>query len=467
MSSNVSNPHTLAVTNGSVQISDLVIDGGGESSALTNPQVTLFQNASVVFTNVTWQNISGMGLNGSKLNNVRITGNIFNKVGNRWKATFASADRHQAVSICCGDKTTWGLDIKLEGNTFTDIGLDPTSIGDAARVVSRGNVFNLANNQQALIPTATDFPAPIYVVRVDGATIVGNIATGASGNCIDAPGLRNATISGNNLNGCGGAGIGLFQGLDGVVLTGHISGTTLTVESVTSGTLAAGMVVASNAAGLVTDQTYIVSGSGTSWVVSKSQSVASGSSLFAGTNIKNVNVSGNVITNVYQGMAPAGTTWDGAVTLGGDYIDTVTVADNIITDDQAVHTMPYGVALEKRGSFAWNSAPYNLSVHDNSISNTTIAATLGIPATTISGCSASSVSGVLAGKFTSGVTGSCTPTLTLGSATIPASAGGWSCSFSNQTTANLFRQTASTPTTAAGSGTTVTGDVVSYACQPS
>ena len=61
-------------------------------------------------------------------------------------------------------------------------------------------------------------------------------------------------------------------GTPAVMNTSTISGTTLTVGSLASGTIIAGMVLTGTG---VTAGTYIVSGSGSSWVVSTSQTVAS------------------------------------------------------------------------------------------------------------------------------------------------------------------------------------------------
>jgi hypothetical protein len=61
-------------------------------------------------------------------------------------------------------------------------------------------------------------------------------------------------------------------GTAAVMNTSTISGTTLTVGSLASGTIIAGMVLTGTG---VTAGTYIVSGSGSSWTVSTSQSVAS------------------------------------------------------------------------------------------------------------------------------------------------------------------------------------------------
>lgn len=83
---------------------------------------------------------------------------------------------------------------------------------------------------------------------------------------------------------------------------------------------------------------------------------------------------------------------------------------------------------------------------------------------TASGCSNGTlVGGATGGTFASGTTGACTVVITMGnSATAPT---GWHCSASDRTTpANLYDQTASTITTATLSGTTVSGDVISFAC---
>lgn len=83
---------------------------------------------------------------------------------------------------------------------------------------------------------------------------------------------------------------------------------------------------------------------------------------------------------------------------------------------------------------------------------------------TASGCSNGTlVGGATGGTFVSGTTGACTVVITMGnSATAPA---GWHCSASDRTTpANLYDQTSSSTTTATLSGTTVSGDVISFVC---
>ncbi len=78
----------------------------------------------------------------------------------------------------------------------------------------------------------------------------------------------------------------------------------------------------------------------------------------------------------------------------------------------------------------------------------------------VSGCGTLNANSTLiAGFITSATTGACTPVLTITNAT---GTNGWSCPISNQTTANLIRQTASAAGSITWSGTTVSGDVLAY-----
>jgi hypothetical protein len=86
---------------------------------------------------------------------------------------------------------------------------------------------------------------------------------------------------------------------------------------------------------------------------------------------------------------------------------------------------------------------------------------------TASGCSNSTtVGGAIAGSFTSGTTGTCTVTITMGGASAVTAPNGWACYASDQTTpANLYDQkSGGSTTTAVLSGTTVSGDVISFGC---
>lgn len=81
---------------------------------------------------------------------------------------------------------------------------------------------------------------------------------------------------------------------------------------------------------------------------------------------------------------------------------------------------------------------------------------------TTDGCSPVA-GGATAGTFTVTTTGVSTPVVTMGGSGFTATAG-FVCSAQNQTTANLMRQTASSTTTATFSGTTVSGDTISFVC---
>lgn len=84
---------------------------------------------------------------------------------------------------------------------------------------------------------------------------------------------------------------------------------------------------------------------------------------------------------------------------------------------------------------------------------------------TITGCSANTtLGGADTGSFVSQTTGACTVVITIAGATGATAPNGWSCWVNNLTTANLMRQTAYSTTTATVSGTTVTGDLISFGC---
>ena len=86
---------------------------------------------------------------------------------------------------------------------------------------------------------------------------------------------------------------------------------------------------------------------------------------------------------------------------------------------------------------------------------------------TISGCSAgTTLGGATAGSFLSGTSGTCTVVITMNGAIGLATApNGWACTANDLTTpADVIHQTATSTTTATLSGTTVSGDVISFLC---
>jgi hypothetical protein len=90
-----------------------------------------------------------------------------------------------------------------------------------------------------------------------------------------------------------------------------------------------------------------------------------------------------------------------------------------------------------------------------------IVAASGSTAPAVTGCTSAAIvagSTALAGQINTTPTGACAVTLTFGT----AAPHGYNCAISNQTTANLIRQTASTATTAVFTGVTVADDVLAY-----
>ena len=83
---------------------------------------------------------------------------------------------------------------------------------------------------------------------------------------------------------------------------------------------------------------------------------------------------------------------------------------------------------------------------------------------TVSGCATTSAltGGATSGSFATTTTGTCTAVVTMGSSATATN--GWACSVNDQTTGNLFRQSATTTTTATLTGVSVSGDTISFHC---
>lgn len=105
------------------------------------------------------------------------------------------------------------------------------------------------------------------------------------------------------------------------------------------------------------------------------------------------------------------------------------------------------------------------SLERNVIPGGLAAQSFGVQGTTftLTGCSATALTGgATAGRFTSGVSGTCTVAITLGG---QVATNAWSCWASNLTTpANVLRQTASEYRSTTFSGITVANDVVTFGC---
>jgi hypothetical protein len=144
---------------------------------------------------------------------------------------------------------------------------------------------------------------------------------------------------------------------------------------------------------------------------------------------------------------------------------TTTGADNdyvYINNNNALNASTSGFAIYRNGQPPHMRFQGNLGVADfDTIS----------PTMTITGCSASGVVGSSrTAAFTSGTTGSCAITVVPDGSLSTAQPHGWTCGsfLDSTTTANTasWAQLSSTTTNASLSGTTTSGDVVSFNCTP-
>lgn len=162
-------------------------------------------------------------------------------------------------------------------------------------------------------------------------------------------------------------------------------------------------------------------------------------------------ITGNTIGGNYLGSSYAG----GAFTVNG-----VTIGELI---DQTVNSGDTITAPNTDGGVQVPSARTVAVAYDSAFFNPQGpmrgAARSSVAVTVCGALNANST--VAAGFITSATTGACAPVLTFTNA---VASNGWACSINNRTTANLIRQTASTTGTATFSGTTVSGDVLSYSC---
>lgn len=137
---------------------------------------------------------------------------------------------------------------------------------------------------------------------------------------------------------------------------------------------------------------------------------------------------------------------------GGPWFLLTTISDNTTT------TYTYNTADASLGALL--TFDENTQTPGFQISELGAAVSGGTPPT-VSGCTSAAIvagSALLAGQVNTTPTGACALTLTFPT----AAAHGWNCAISNQTTANLIRQTASTATTAVFTGITVVDDVLAY-----
>jgi hypothetical protein len=242
-----------------------------------------------------------------------------------------------------GSNANYGTKLALDGLYFSGgafTAFDITIKRDAANTLAQRNSTNAQTFR--LYNTYTDASnferASIGFNRPTTAVFTGTISNGAgaSGTIVNVTAITSGVITtGMVLTGTGVSGT-ITGFVPSSTFTGSISGTTLTSGTVTEGAIAIGQIISGTG---VTAGTIIVSGSGTSWVVSASQTVTSttisgvGGTGGTGTYITNtaLNLTSTTITGTRYSTIPYAVI---AAESGG------TGADNI------------GIALSPKGTGA-------------------------------------------------------------------------------------------------------------------
>lgn len=204
---NVSVPMLLSVGN-HVTIRGVDFDGGGSSHPNRANVVQGFHVANVLFDRIAVRHTSGAGLvMSSGIIASRVQNSVFADIGNAWRVSGRPEDRRQGVIFCCG-ADNYGNSVV--SNDFSDIGLDALQFSDQKHFSITGNTFYLENDQLAAL-SSSDYAAGIFLLRSTRGVVDRNNINDAQGNCIDAPGLSETSITSNTIIGCGNSAIGLFS----------------------------------------------------------------------------------------------------------------------------------------------------------------------------------------------------------------------------------------------------------------
>ena len=204
---NRSTPMLLAVRSG-VTIEGVSFDGGGAAHANGANVLQGYKVHDVTFERIAVRHSRGVALvMSTEISRSVVRDSVFEDIGNGWKRTRVPADRRPGVVFCCGAGNRGN---SANGNRFSDIGLDALQFSDQSGVEASRNRFDLEDGQLAGLP-APDYPAALFLMRVDHAAIRGNVVDGAQGNCVDAPALVDSVIADNELRGCGASGVGVFD----------------------------------------------------------------------------------------------------------------------------------------------------------------------------------------------------------------------------------------------------------------
>lgn len=200
----------------------LTIDGGGSDHPNGANVSQAYNSNNVVFDTVKFQNTRGIAfLASTAIKNSGVRNSIFVNIGNHWRTTHVTTDRQQAVAFCCGASAdSYGNFVV--NNSFTDIGLDPTSVGAQKDFMFADNKCDMEQGQLAVFPGGPAFGGCFYSVDSDTATVIGNRIDGAAGNGIDIMNTKYLVVAGNQVTRSGNCGIGVF-GATSATVTGNIS----------------------------------------------------------------------------------------------------------------------------------------------------------------------------------------------------------------------------------------------------
>jgi hypothetical protein len=362
--------------------------------------------------------------------------------------------------------------------------LGSNSSGQLISATTTGSGSNVLATSPTLVTPALGTPSALTLTNATGLPLSG-LSTITSGDLLGNSGSGNAAIpilGGLSLT---------SSGLGASYSIRTVSGTT---DTILSSDCANGVQYTSSSAVAVTlpqatssfaacNVDVIAAGTGTVTVTPTTSTINSGSTLsVAGSRSANITAaSGNYVatgTALVSGSG-SGTVNSGTTNQVAVYSSSGTAVSGATTLPTAAMPALTGDVTNTAGSLATTvgkvngaAVPTSASVLGSNSSNQLIAATTvsylidaGTTFTLGTGTGACATTstltgGTAAGAFTcTGTTGASTQIVNL-----PTAGHGWSCSFSDETTANTLRQSGHATTTATMAGTVNANDVVSFNC---